>query len=63
MYLYHLARDDAHLQEVHDTCAGGQRLCGGCKKEAVGLLVEKLADIDERRSATEHLVGEIVAVD
>ncbi|MEA3189583.1 MAG: tryptophanyl-tRNA synthetase [Thermoplasmata archaeon] len=63
MYLYHLAKDDAHLQEVHDTCSSGARLCGGCKGEAVGLLVEFLKSHRERRDQVAHLVPKAVAAD
>ena len=63
MYLYHLAQDDEHLQQVHDECSGGERLCGGCKKEAAGLLVEFLKGHQERRDETAHLVDAVVAED
>lgn len=61
MYLYHLAKDDAHLAEVHDTCKSGARLCGGCKSEAVGLMVDLLHRHKERRDETAHLVAAIVS--
>lgn len=63
LYLYHLARDDAHLQVVHDECRGGQRLCGGCKGEAIGLLTEFLAAHKERRDEVAHEVERIVRED
>jgi tryptophanyl-tRNA synthetase len=63
LYLYHLAKDDAHLQEVHDTCSSGARLCGGCKGEAIGLLTQFLGEHKEKRAAKQHLVDEIVAKD
>lgn len=63
MYLYHLAKDDGHLQTVYDECRTGKRLCGGCKSEAVGLLTTMLKEHKERRDATAHLVKEIVARD
>lgn len=63
MYLYHLARDDAHLQEVHDECRGGERLCGGCKGEAIDLLRTWLTEHREKRDQTAHLVDELVAAD
>ena len=62
-YLYHLAKDDAHLQEVHDTCSSGARLCGGCKGEAVTLLLGFLKEHKEKRDQTAHLIDEIVAKD
>ena len=61
MYLYHLARDDAHLQEVHDTCKSGARLCGGCKGEAWGLLAEFLKSHQEKRDQVAHQVQAIVS--
>jgi len=63
MYLYHLAKDDAHLQVVFDECKSGARLCGGCKSEAAGLLLEFLKAHRERRDETAHLVAEVVADD
>ncbi len=61
MYLYHLAKDDQHLQAVHDECKTGRRLCGGCKKEAAGLLLEFLKSHKEKRDETAHLVAGAVA--
>lgn len=63
LYLYHLAEDDGHLQQVHDECTGGERLCGGCKKEAAGLLVSFLKGHQEKRDEVEHLIPEIVRED
>lgn len=63
MYLYHLAKDDAHLQEVHDTCKSGARLCGGCKGEAVTLLMGFLKDHKEKRDQVAHLVAGAVSND
>ena len=63
LYLYHLAQDDGHLSEVYTECKEGTRLCGGCKKEAAGLLVEMLQGVQERRDETAHLVDGIVAHD
>ena len=63
LYLYHLADNDPHLQEVNDTCRSGARLCGGCKSEAAGLLLGFLKSHKEKRDETAHLVAEIVAKD
>ncbi|MHB1262054.1 MAG: tryptophan--tRNA ligase [Thermoplasmatota archaeon] len=63
LYLYHLAKDDTHLQEVYDTCRTGKRLCGGCKSEAIGLLGEFLKGHKEKRDETAHLVAGIVSKD
>ena len=61
LYLYHLAESDAHLQEVHDTCRSGARLCGGCKSEASGLLLKFLKEHKEKRDQTAHMVEAIVS--
>jgi tryptophanyl-tRNA synthetase len=63
LYLYHLAKDDAHLQQVHDECSTGARLCGGCKGEAIGLLKQFLAEHQERRDQTAHLVDGAIAAE
>lgn len=63
MYLYHLAKDDAHLQVVFDECRTGARLCGSCKSEAAGLLLGFLKSHRERRDETAHLVDDVVAAD
>ncbi len=63
LFLYHLAKDDNHLQQVYDECVGGERLCGGCKGEAAELLLGFLKEHQEKRDQTEHLVKEIVSVD
>ena len=63
MYLYHLAKDDAHLQEVYDTCRTGARLCGGCKGEAIALLGQFLKGHKEKRDATAHLIETVVSND
>ncbi|HET6398895.1 MAG TPA: tryptophan--tRNA ligase [Candidatus Thermoplasmatota archaeon] len=61
LYLYHLAKDDAHLQQVHDECSTGARLCGGCKKEAVEHLVAWLVQHKEKRDQVAHMVDEAIA--
>jgi tryptophanyl-tRNA synthetase len=63
LYLYHLAKDDAHLQEVHDTCKSGARLCGGCKGEAVSLLLGFLKSHKEKRDEVQHLIPKMIAKD
>ncbi|MFO1534372.1 MAG: tryptophan--tRNA ligase [Thermoplasmatota archaeon] len=63
LYLYHLAKDDAHLAQVFDECSTGKRLCGGCKAEAAVLLLELLKSHKEKRDETAHLVPQIVAND
>ncbi|HEX2065295.1 MAG TPA: tryptophan--tRNA ligase [Candidatus Thermoplasmatota archaeon] len=61
LYLYHLAKDDAHLAQVYEECSTGKRLCGGCKAEASVLLVEFLRAHKDRRDGTAHLVQRAVA--
>jgi tryptophanyl-tRNA synthetase len=63
LYLYHLAKDDAHLATVFDECSTGKRLCGGCKAEASTLLLEFLKAHKEKRDETAYLITEIVAKD
>jgi tryptophanyl-tRNA synthetase len=63
LYLYHLAKDDAHLQVVFDECRTGARLCGGCKKEAAGLMLDFLKQHKEKRDEVAHRLDEVVAKD
>lgn len=62
LFLYHLA-DDEHLQQVYDECVGGERLCGGCKKEAAEEVIKFLNTHKEKRDEVEHLIPEIVSED
>ena len=48
---------------VHDTCSSGARLCGGCKGEAITLLMGFLKEHKEKRDEKLHLVEGIVAKD
>jgi tryptophanyl-tRNA synthetase len=50
MYLYHLAPEAADLQEKHDMCVSGQRLCGPCKGIAAERTVAFLKEHQERRA-------------
>lgn len=59
-YLYHVA-DDKLLPQVYEECTTGKRLCGGCKQQALDLLLGKLKEIQEKREASRHLVKEIVS--
>lgn len=63
LYLYHLAKDDTHLQTVYDECRTGKRLCGGCKSEAIGLLAIFLKEHKEKRDEVAHLVPKMVSAD
>ena len=61
LYLYHLAKDDNHLQTVYDECRTGKRLCGGCKGEAITLLGQFLKEHKEKRDQVAHLVPKAVS--
>ena len=51
LYAYLLASDDdEYAKRVYEECAGGERLCGGCKDEAARLMREFLADHQEKRA-------------
>jgi tryptophanyl-tRNA synthetase len=57
LYAYLLAGDDdAFAKEVYDECVGGERLCGGCKEQAAGLMTEFLADHQEKREEAKELL-------
>ena len=50
LYAYLLADDDDELAtEVYEECAGGERLCGGCKEQAAELMAEFLEDHQDKR--------------
>jgi tryptophanyl-tRNA synthetase len=50
LYAYLLADDDDEFaKRVYDECAGGERLCGGCKEQAAELMAEFLEDHQEKR--------------
>ncbi|WP_181685318.1 tryptophan--tRNA ligase [Halorhabdus salina] len=50
LYAYLLAGDDDELAtEVYEECAGGERLCGGCKEQAAELMAQFLEDHQEKR--------------
>jgi len=50
--------DDEHAERVHEECAEGERLCGGCKSEAADLTADLLEEHQERREeARETLEG------
>jgi tryptophanyl-tRNA synthetase len=50
LYAYLLADDnDEFAKEVYDECAGGDRLCGGCKEQAAELMREFLETHQEKR--------------
>jgi len=53
LYAYGLAEDDEHAETVYDECINGERLCGGCKREAADLTAEFLEEHGEAREEAE----------
>ena len=57
LYAYLLAGDDDEFAErVYEECAGGERLCGGCKEEAAELMAEFLEDHQEKREEAKDVL-------
>jgi len=55
--------DDEHAERVYEECAGGERLCGGCKSEAGDLTAEYLEEHQEaREEARETLKGSDIEI-
>ncbi|MEZ3116075.1 tryptophan--tRNA ligase [Halobaculum sp. MBLA0147] len=60
LYAYLLSQDDDEFaQRVYDECAGGERLCGGCKEQAAELMREFLEDHQEKREEAEEVLAEL----
>ncbi len=60
LYAYLLAADDDDLAtRVYEECAGGERLCGGCKEQAATLMREFLEDHQEKRAEAEALLADL----
>jgi tryptophanyl-tRNA synthetase len=60
LYAYLLAQDDdGFATRVYEECAGGERLCGGCKEQAAELMKEFLADHQEKREEAEELLDDL----
>ncbi|SDY54596.1 tryptophan--tRNA ligase [Halopenitus persicus] len=60
LYAYLLADDDDDLaRRVYEECAGGDRLCGGCKEQAAELMREFLADHQEKREEAAELLEDL----
>ncbi|MGA1792968.1 MAG: tryptophan--tRNA ligase [Thermoplasmatota archaeon] len=55
--LFHTVEDEKEVQRIREECISGERLCGGCKKEAIEHLRRFLEDIKGRRDETEHLLS------
>jgi tryptophanyl-tRNA synthetase len=57
LYAYLLAEsDDEFAARVYEECAGGERLCGGCKEQAAELMQEFLAEHQEKREEAKELL-------
>ena len=50
--------DDEHAERVYEECAGGERLCGGCKSEAADLTAEYLDGHQKEREEAEERLDE-----
>ncbi len=55
LYRFHFGLDDAHVKRVYDECLGGIRMCGECKKEAIGLVSSFMKEHQKKRDS---LMGE-----
>ena len=61
LYRFHFAKDDEHVQRVHEECAHGIRLCGGCKQEANSLVKAFLDDHRKKRDSLMKEATELLA--
>ncbi len=60
LYAYLLAEaDDDLAAEVYEECATGERLCGGCKEQAAGLMAEFLERHQEDREEARELLADL----
>jgi len=60
LYAYLLASDDDEFAErVYEECAGGERLCGGCKEEAAELMAEFLEEHQEKREEAKEVLDDL----
>ena len=50
--------DDEHAERVYEECAGGERLCGGCKNEAADMTADYLEEHQEKREDAEERLEE-----
>ncbi len=55
--LFHTVESDEEIQRIKEECRSGERLCGGCKKEAAQYMEEFLIDLEEKRDETKHLLN------
>jgi tryptophanyl-tRNA synthetase len=61
--LFHTVGDEKELRRIRSECRKGERLCGGCKKEAAEHIASFLLHLKERRDETEHLIPVYVMED
>ncbi|WP_336327417.1 tryptophan--tRNA ligase [Halovenus sp. HT40] len=60
LYTYLLAGDDDEFaMKVYEECAGGERLCGGCKEQAAELIEDFLEDHQEKREEWAEKLDEL----
>ncbi len=60
LYAYLLASDDDEFaKQVYDECAGGERLCGGCKEQAAQLMEVFLEEHQEKRAEWEDRLEDL----
>ena len=63
MYHYHLMDKDQGLDTVYRECVEGTRLCGGCKKEAAGLVNEFLNDFQKKKEEARERINDFIVDD
>jgi len=57
LYAYLLSGDDDDLAtRVYEECAGGERLCGGCKEQAAELMADFLEEHQEKREDAKEVL-------
>jgi len=56
LFLYHLIENDDELEEIHNSCKSGKRMCGNCKKYASELMEKILIDIAEKRKTADKKI-------
>lgn len=61
--LFHTVDDDSEIRRIEEECLSGERLCGGCKKEAMEHMRVFLEDLHEKREEKEHQLKEFVKYD
>ncbi|MEA1984770.1 MAG: tryptophan--tRNA ligase [Euryarchaeota archaeon] len=49
LLMFHLIEDDSELEEIHQECVSGSRMCGTCKNLAAELMSDFLKDHQELR--------------